>query len=108
MKHWVCIPCVTPHAGGDHFHDAVAIIEAETAEEAAEHAHETIYDEGGDIDPDYTGSMFVLEFKPEDFVALRRGVRFSRADDEWQCCAGPIQFTEDGHSGYCPNGKKTE
>jgi hypothetical protein len=79
------------------------VVEAETAEEAATAAHEVIAAEDENLDPDYTSSMFVLPFEPTDFVAMRRGVAFTRAADEWQCCAGPIEFTGDGHSGYCPN-----
>jgi hypothetical protein len=106
VKHWIVIPCVTPHSGGEVFHDAVATVEADTAEEAGEIAHDLLLRENPDLDPDYTGSMFALSFEPAEFVALQRGVRFTKAADEWQCCGGPIELTDNGHSGFCPHRAK--
>jgi hypothetical protein len=80
-------------------------VEADGEEEAAALALEWFDSEdglpivGGD---ERTPVEHFFLIQVDNYVAYRTKRDPVRADEEFQCCAGPIEFTEDGHSGYCP------
>lgn len=102
---WLVIPCVTPHRDGEDLLNNVALVKADTPEEAASLGRAVIERESSeDPDPDYMGSMFAVPVEAGKVVAMRaERVVYERADDEFQCCAGPIPSTDNGHSGFCPH-----
>lgn len=93
MSRFIVIPCMGYAPG---YHGDAAVVEADSAREAAIEGAKDIEAENSDVDPGYMEKVSV--YPVDGYEVFTREADYVRA--AVQCCGGN-PYSEDGHAGGC-------